>query len=290
MSNEHINARRTSYEAELKTAISGGYESEDAKQKNIFSYTYYGNYEITHNHDYWEFIIVLSGDYTHSLNGKNIALNKNHACLLRPNVDYHCLKNGPHGSKHFTIRIRDSYMQSICNTIHENFYNDLFSRSLIMLPLSDAQIDHIINYTTLIGTNNAEEGRVPTHFLITYILEKIVGKTNFLEQNKPQWFSELLLAINSPQNMHWSVNDIVECSNFSHTHLLRVFKQYENCSLVEYLTKVKMMHVCTLLLYSNMSILEIALMLGYSDSSHLTRTFKKIYHISPRQFKQNNKN
>jgi len=275
------------YDSELQHAALSGDKTEDILNKQIFSYTYYGNYAITHRHDYWEFIIVLSGNYTHVLNHKNFQLNKNQACLMRPLSDAHSLKNAPYGSSHHTIRIKDSFMREICNKFNETFYEDLINRPLILLTLNDEQTNRIINYTTIISSRTASASMLSSYFLTMYLLEKIVGEANFFEENKPKWFSEILLKINAPQNLHWSVNDILNACNVSHTHLLRAFKKYENCSIVEYLTNFKMSKACSLLLYSNMSILDIALQLGYSDSSHFGRTFKRLYEISPMKFKQN---
>ena len=275
------------YESEVQRAALNRDATEDILNKQIFSYTYYGNYAITHYHDYWEFIIVLSGNYTHILNNKNFQLNKNQACLIRPLSDAHCLKNAPYGSSHLTIRIKDSFIREICDKFSETFYEDLIYHPLIMLTLNDEQTNRIINYTTIISSRTASDSILSSYFLTMYLLEKIVGDANFFEKSKPQWFSELLLKINAPQNLHWSVNDILNACNVSHTHLLRAFKKYENCSIIEYLTNLKMSQACSLLLYSNISILEIALQLGYSDSSHFGRTFKRLYKISPMKFKQN---
>lgn len=275
------------YDVEVARATNYNGKLEDFNAPDLFSYTYYGNYGIPHCHDYWEFIIVLSGTYTHVLNGKTILLNKNQACMLRPHVDVHVLKNGEPNASHFTIRIKESRMHEICDKIGNDFYDKLQQRNLIMIPINDSQTNRIINYSTIIET--MDEVDTPIYFLLTYILEKVVSQTNFFDQGKPQWFTDLLLKINAPQNMHWSVEDVVNNSNFSHTHLLRAFKKYEDCSLIDYLTKAKMTQACRLILYSNMSMLDIALALGYSDSSHLNRTFKKIYHISPREFKRGNK-
>lgn len=276
----------TSYDIEARLAVIDGSEKQDAAKKNIFSYTYYGNYGIEHTHDYWEFILILSGQYTHIVNKRSFQLNKYHACLLRPEIDLHALKNAPTGSTHLTIRIRDAYMKQICDNIEEDFYQALLKRPIILCSLTDAQCNHIIDYTTIIKNLSAEKAVAPTFFLVTYLLEKFSGEVHYFETDKPKWFSELLLKINSSENMHWSVNDIVANSHFSHSHLLRAFKKYENCSLSDYLTKVKMLYACNLILYSSLSILEIALMLGYSDSSHLNRSFKKAYNLSPTQFKR----
>lgn len=281
--------KKAIYDIEVARAMNYNEKSKTIKTPDIFSYTYYGNYGIPHCHDYWEFIVILSGTYTHVLNGKTIPLYKNQACFLRPHIDVHALKNAEPDAIHFTIRIKESRMRAICNKINEDFYDKLRQRNLIMIPLNDSQTNRIINYATIIDTNTTNDIDTPIYFLLNYILEKVVNQTNFFEQGKPQWFTDLLLKINAPQNIHWSVEDVVNNSNFSHTHLLRAFKKYENCSLIDYLTKAKMSQACRLILYSNMSMLDIALALGYSDSSHFNRTFKKIYHISPREFKQGNK-
>ena len=276
----------SSYDQEATLAALDSSEKQDIANKHIFFYTYYGNYPIEHTHDYWEFILVLSGNYTHVLNGRSFQLNKHHACLLRPKLDQHSLKNAPTGSKHLTIRIRDNYMKQICDQIEPTFYQTLLKRPIMLCSLGDPQCDHIIDYTTIIQNLSADKAVTPTFFLVTYLLEKFSGDAHYFETDKPKWFSALLLKINSPENMHWSVNDIVDNSHFSHSHLLRAFKKYENCSLSDYLAKVKMLYACNLILYSSLSILDIALMLGYSDSSHLNRTFKKAYNLSPTQFKR----
>ena len=51
----------SSYDHLAKLAILDGSEQQDVVNKNIFFYTFFGNYGIEHTHDYWEFILVLSG-------------------------------------------------------------------------------------------------------------------------------------------------------------------------------------------------------------------------------------
>ena len=61
----------TSYDIEARLAVIDGSEKQDITKKSIFFYTYYGNYGVEHTHDYWEFILILAGNYTHALNGRN---------------------------------------------------------------------------------------------------------------------------------------------------------------------------------------------------------------------------
>ena len=98
--------------------------------------------------------------------------------------------------------------------------------------------------------------------------------------------TNLFLKIYSPENINWTVKDVVNNAPFSQSHLIRLFKQHTGKTLVEYLSELKMQRACELLTYTNSSILSIAMTLGYSDSSHLNRTFKKYYGVSPTQYKK----
>lgn len=265
------------------------YESSEDKAKDIFFYSYNGNYSTMHNHECWELFILLDGSFTHVINGESIQMDKNCAALLRPRIDVHAMKNADSQAKHFTLQIRDSRMREVCAKISPTFYEELISNSRFILRLNDLQTNKIINYATIISSKISNDTETLMFFLLTYILEKFIHQTNFFDRSKPQWFLELLLKINMPENIHWSVNDVVAQSNFSHTHLLREYKKYEGCTLMDYLTKIKTAEACNLLLYSDMSMLDIAMKLGYSDSAHLNRTFKKIYNMSLSEFRRRNR-
>lgn len=265
------------------------YETSDDKTKDIFFYSYNGNYPVMHNHEFWELTVVLDGSFTHVINGKSIRLDKHCAVLLRPHIDAHAIRNANPEAQHYTLQIRDSRIREISDKIDPTFYEKLLSNPLFMVRLNESEINNIMHYATIISSKISDDTETFMFFLLSYVLEKFIHQPDFFDRNKPQWLTELLLKINMPQNMHWSVNDVVAQSNFSHTHLLREFKKYQGCTLIDYLTKIKMAEACDLLLYSDMSMLDIAMNLGYSDSSHLNRMFKKNYSMSPSEFKRRNR-
>jgi AraC-like DNA-binding protein len=223
------------------------------------------------------------------LNKQNEPLCPHSAVLLRPCLDTHSLQSEDPSSVILNIRMHTPLVKQFCNSISETFYDDLLKKENIKLSFNERQLKKIIDYTSLIRANPAEANISTIYFLMSYIFEKVFSQNNFLNAEKPQWLTDLLLKIFSPENMHWSVNDVTENAPFSHPHLIRLFKQYEGCTLIEYLTRVKMQHACELLVSSDMSILAIAMALGYSDSSHLNRTFKKIYNLTPSEYRQQRK-
>lgn len=259
------------------------------KYSYIFSNYHYGDYPELHNHDFWEFAVIVKGSYEHTLNKKTDTLAKNTAVLLRPHLDSHYLiSNSPDGTI-LNIRIYSSFVKDFCSSISSSFYDELMKNERMIFPLTEGQIKKIIDYTSFIKSNPSDTNKSSIFFLASYIFEKVFSQYNFLNSEQPQWLTNLFLKIYSPENINWTVKDVVNNTPFSQSHLIRLFKQYTGKTLVEYLTEIKMQRACELLTYTNGSILSIAMMLGYSDSSHLNRTFKKYYGLSPTQYKKKSK-
>lgn len=259
------------------------------KYSYIFSNYHYGDYPELHNHDFWEFAIIVNGSYEHTLNDKKDTLTKNTAVLLRPQLDSHYLISNSQDGTILNIRLYTAFVKDFCSNISETFYDELIKNERMIFPLTEGQLKKIIDYTSFIKSNPSDTNKSSLFFLASYIFEKVFSQYNFLNSEQPQWLTNLFLKIYSPENINWTVKDVVSNTPFSQSHLIRLFKQHTGKTLVEYLTEIKMQRACELLSFTNSSILSIAMMLGYSDSSHLNRTFKKYYGISPTQYKKKQK-
>ena len=259
------------------------------KYSYIFSNYHYGDYPELHNHDFWEFAIIVNGSDEHTLNDKKDTLTKNTAVLLRPQLDSHYLISNSQDGTILNIRLYTAFVKDFCSNISETFYDELIKNERMIFPLTEGQLKKIIDYTSFIKSNPSDTNKSSLFFLASYIFEKVFSQYNFLNSEQPQWLTNLFLKIYSPENINWTVKDVVSNTPFSQSHLIRLFKQHTGKTLVEYLTEIKMQRACELLSFTNSSILSIAMMLGYIDSSHLNRTFKKYYGISPTQYKKKQK-
>ena len=256
------------------------------KYSYVFSNYHYGDYPELHNHDFWEFSVIVQGSYEHTLNKKTETLTKNTAVLLRPQLDSHyIISNSPDGTI-LNIRLYTPFVKDFCSGISDTFYDDLVKNEKMVFSLTEGQVKKIIDYTSFIKANPSDTNKSSIFFLTSYIFEKVFSQYNFLSSEQPQWLTNLFLKIYSPENINWTVKDVVNNAPFSQSHLIRLFKQHTGKTLVEYLSELKMQRACELLTYTNSSILSIAMTLGYSDSSHLNRTFKKYYGVSPTQYKK----
>jgi AraC-like DNA-binding protein len=87
--------------------------------------------------------------------------------------------------------------------------------------------------------------------------------------------------ISSPIN----VRSILDQSSFSHTHLLRLFKQNFDCSIAAYIRSRRMNIAKYLLINSKMQVKEIALESGFQDLQHFNKVFRREFGMSPRAFR-----
>ena len=72
----------------------------------------------------------------------------------------------------------------------------------------------------------------------------------------------------------------------SREHLSRVFKKHVGITLQDYILRQKMSLACKLLKDTNLSSKEVSARIGYDNPSQFTRSFKKLLHVPPSQFRQ----
>ena len=81
------------------------------------------------------------------------------------------------------------------------------------------------------------------------------------------------------------MEDVAGYVGIDRTYLYRIFMEHAGISPVRYLLKVRMERACELLSKTELSVYEISLSTGYTDTSHFSGTFKKYFGESPTQYR-----
>lgn len=117
----------------------------------------------------------------------------------------------------------------------------------------------------------------------------IVFYTNEIQNIKCQKLSPLMSSILQfiNLNLHEKINikEIIDHFNISGTKLRIIFKQEMNTTIRDYIMQRKLSE-SKIMLKSKHSISEIALNLGFSDSSHFSKVFKKYTGTTPKKYQQ----
>lgn len=82
------------------------------------------------------------------------------------------------------------------------------------------------------------------------------------------------------------VGDIAEEVNIAPNYLQRIFKQTMGVTLVEYINQQRIEQSKRLLMYTNDSIVDVAIASGFNSRQHFFRVFNSMMNMSPQQFRQ----
>jgi YesN/AraC family two-component response regulator len=103
----------------------------------------------------------------------------------------------------------------------------------------------------------------------------IIGETNL---------STILSYINANKN-DITLTSVAEKFHYHPKYLSSLIKKYTGKSFSQILQESRMQEVCYYLENSNMSINELAQLMGYYDRSYFNRTFKKIFNMTPQDYR-----
>lgn len=83
-----------------------------------------------------------------------------------------------------------------------------------------------------------------------------------------------------------TIEDIAQVVYLSPCYVSRIFKQGLGCTLMEYLTQVRVEEAKTMLKNPKYNVMQVAEESGFEDPAYFTRVFKKLEGITPSKYKQ----
>ena len=106
------------------------------------------------------------------------------------------------------------------------------------------------------------------------------------DQKNPAWVNKIREVLWDQWDKTPSLNQLASQLNLHPVTISRYFARYFNCSLSDYMRRIKTEKALELLKRTNMNLFEIALICGFSDSSHFNRVFKSYTGFLPGQFRR----
>jgi len=102
----------------------------------------------------------------------------------------------------------------------------------------------------------------------------------------PLWVYKIREVLNDAPTENWTLFNLAAYLDIHPVHLSRGFSKYFNCTLGEYLRKIKLGKALSMLTDRTCSLTTIALRSGFSDQSHFIRSFKDVLYIKPAEYRK----
>ena len=253
--------------------------------------------------NFFELVLIKEGAGMQCINYNEFPYEK-HSLFLLPPLKCHSFRIDQPSQFVFLKFTSDFFQNESNNSINQkewfreaayvlSNYNQL-PGDVIQNELDRQHITTIVDLILKENRNYRPESAALIKSLMVSILEILlrnIRNSPFVELNEQMEddrITKLLLYINEhlgePKLL--KVDQLAKTFLLSPTYLSEYFRKKVNMPLREYIIKAKLKLVEIRLLNSNYTLTEIADELGFTDVSHLSKTFKKYAGLSIREFKK----
>ncbi|MGJ9383477.1 AraC family transcriptional regulator [Salipaludibacillus sp. CF4.18] len=254
-----------------------------------------------HEHPLYEINLVTRGKQVFYIHGERYELEEGDLVLVRPG-DVHSssgLEKSEEGFNYFCVHfnIDDKLLLPYFKKTTDTFYhaNSVLTRSI--RPL----LDRLINFSQQTKLSFAD--KMNLHSIMFELLaitvsclekdqkkhEKVSEQTFKVAYQIAQEIDQLIRKASHKEDIQESIVRIEEVANhldISVSYCNKVFNKVFDMSPRQYVTFRKLNDSKSLLIQEKYSIEQIAFMMGYHDSSHFSRQFKRWTGLSPSQYRE----
>lgn len=247
-----------------------------------------------HCHGQYEFIIALTDNIVHKINGITQILSEGTLLFIRPD------------DEHEFISLPDKKQEFICfSYTKEAFYRFLTymegtgfpKEKLLTAPLppmcrlSKYEKEHIyikiqdLNYVSL-----DDKDRINTKFrlLLCDIFSHFCDNSaeNYSDIYIPDWLERTCSKMKMRENFSLGLPKMIEISEKTPEHLSRSVKKYFGVTPSEYITNIRLNFAANQLLTTSNSVLDICLDCGFENTVYFHKKFKEKFGETPLQFRK----
>ena len=243
-----------------------------------------------HAHDFYEFVICVSGKMENVYNREiSNVMEKGSVYLARPKEVHKINYCSSAEFLHDDVYISKKKMQKICTAFSDNLFDKInsikgpitFSLDFDKLNgISDAvyKLSNVVDRTA----DSEEQHAFLIVRLLRMVFEKYLSKK---ETSIPKWLIDVKEKISMPENFIVPLGELLENSFYSRSYVSVAFKKYIGETVVEYRNRLKVKYSVSMLAENDMSVNEIAGILGWDNPNNYIIAFKKVYGLTPLQYK-----
>jgi len=258
----------------------------------------------THKHEFIEIAFIAYGSCMHAYRGSNVKLIPGDVIVITPHeehsykinaktVIYNCLFY-PEALSEDWNRLKK--VKSVFDLlIVEPFYrSESRQQEVLHLEPSEAASLETILKNMLEEQENKKPGfeLMQKSYLINFLCqlgrawEKQKTGSKAIYSGKRDMLAEALQYIENHIDTELKAEEIASKVYLSPNYFRKLFKEVTGITPVEYINRVRISRACALLKEENLTISQVAQMVGINDLNYFSRLFKSLAGCSPSEFKR----
>lgn len=228
-----------------------------------------------HSHELSHFCFVLSGNYEEQIERKLDERTPTNLVYYPPDVS-HAEKHHSNGT-HFLVEIDSKNLERVKD------YGAKLNEPLAMQNNESLWIAARMyrEFSARDAFSALALESLTTELLIFASRQNL--KTN--ERKRPLWLDKTIEILRGNFAEPFNLTNLAEFVGVHPTHLARVFRQFERCTIGDYIRQIRIENARNKIISSDESLVEIALSTGFADQTHFSRSFKNVVGMTPKEFR-----
>ena len=243
---------------------------------------------VQHVHVFFHYIYVVSGSGTITLDNNTYPLTVGNIYLASPNTSH-----GFQASKTESLVVFELKFSLSGGTLHDSLCQlPLFAcpegKSLFSL-LDEMHTETDLQYPYYSDVVNAK-----LHLFLLELLRECKSKSDDFTQRNRKYGEEKALTpvinyITAHLHEEITLAHLADIMRFEKTYFSKKFKRATGKTPMDFIRDARLAKAKNLLLFSDMSITQIADVVGFQTIHYFTATFKKHFGLPPHRFRNDNR-
>lgn len=250
-----------------------------------------------HWHEQLELIYVLDGDLVISGEGDIQWVHQHDLMLINPGEIHHIESTSTY-SRYYCVIIDPMFLSSsYFDSCESNYLLPLFSSKIKLTNRVESQDskDYFLQLINLFQ-QRPKGFELGLKGLIYMFLSTLFSQTSIAEVPSPlmsvkkqSYVKNALKFIHDNYTLNFTLEDLGAQLHVSHFYIAHLFKTYTGTSIQKYLIEYRLKRSLIQLIHSDTTIIDIAMANGFNDPNYFSRQFKKVFNLSPLQYRQKHK-
>ena len=248
-----------------------------------------------HYHDFDKIIFFISGKVNYHIEGKIYKLKPWDILLIKHNTIHSLSINPSTPYQRFILWLKPDFFSQHNIMPLYNCFDISIKNNFNLIRFSNDELPVIKSIIQQLSAQqeNIFAQEILQTALITQILVHLnrscltpIESTTDVEYD--QVICDILSYLNNNISEDLNVDKISTIFYLSKAHLMRKFKKHTGYSIHNYILQ-KRLYKASQLIKDGDNITTAALNCGFNDYSSFSRAFKKMHHLSPKEFQQKNR-
>ena len=260
------------------------YENQLFNGKNFHGFIYNKTESVSglHQHDYYEFTIVLTGRYYQEINGKKVLLERG---------DFVFIPIGSHHQSFYDFGVTRILNVGISKAFFDKHYLPLLPAYFVASQVYALKNEFLSYIESVISSLNFRH----TEFneFIEIVTFNVVNRLRHyrddrIEDDIPLWLKDAIDGMHDKSRFgENALANMVQLSGKSQEYLTRATRRYYDKTPMQIIHDIRINFAKKQLEITNYSVTDIAFDAGYSSPSLFIKTFKKITSLTPNSYRKN---